>query len=202
MTEQKTRRGLTLYERSPFLSPDLVGTKTRKIANTKGDMMVINNKTDEVVAEVAGFWHAQEVDSTKFVKLYVNGVKAFKELTGAGTKVFEVLYLEVQKNISQDKIYMSFGLVDQETNPMSSATYDRGMRELISKGFVAPMPLVGWFWLNPDFMWNGDRLAFVKAYYRVPKPKTRQSGAQHLAESEARKKRETRSRNKPKAESE
>jgi hypothetical protein len=168
MTEPKTRRGLTLYEKSPFLSPDLVSTKTRKIANKNGDMMVINNKTDEIIAEVAGFWQAHEVDNTKFVKLYVNGVKAFKELTGAGTKVFEVLYLEVQKTISQDKIYLGFSLVDQEANPMSPATYDRGMRELIAKGFMAPTPLVGWYWLNPDFMWNGDRLAFVKAYYRAP----------------------------------
>lgn len=168
MIGKKTRRGLMLYEQSPFLRPGLVATKVRKISNSKGEMMVINGKTDEIVAEVAGFWQAQEVDNTKFVKLYVNGVKAFKELTGAGTKVFEVLYLEVQKNVSQDKIYMGFALVDQETNPMSSATYDRGMRELISKGFLAATPLQGWFWLNPDYLWNGDRLAFVKAYYRAP----------------------------------
>lgn len=168
MTEKaKTRRGLTLYEKNPFLSTALVRMKTKRITNKKGDMMVIKHETNEIVAEVAGFWHAQEVDNTKFVKLYVNGVKTFKELTGAGTRVFEVLYLEVQKAISQDKIYMSFGLVDQEANPMSTATYDRGMRELISKGFLAPTWLVGWFWLNPDYLWNGDRLAFVKAYYRT-----------------------------------
>ena len=39
------------------------------------------------------------------------------------------------------------------------------MRELIDKGFVAPTEAVAWYWLNPDFMWNGDRLAFVQ---RVP----------------------------------
>ena len=38
------------------------------------------------------------------------------------------------------------------------------MRELIEKGFVAATPVQGWFWLNPDFVWNGDRLAFVKDY--------------------------------------
>ena len=169
MTEKlKTRRGLTLHEKNPFLSTMTVGMKTRRITNKNGDMMVISNKTRETVAEVAGFWHAQEVDSTKFVKLYVNGVKVFKELTGAGTRVFEVLYLEVQKAISQDKIYMGFGLVDQEANPMSSATYDRGMRELIAKGFLAATATQGWYWLNPDYLWNGDRLAFVKAYHRTP----------------------------------
>lgn len=166
--KKRTRRGMVLYESNPFISPELVKAKTRKISNQNGEMMVISSGTGEVVADVAGFWQAQEVDSAKFVKLYVNGVKAFKSLTGAGTKVFEVLYMEVQKTIGQAKVYMSLGLVDQRTNPMSSATYDRGMRELISKGFIAPTHLVGWFWLNPDYMWNGDRLAFVKAYYRAP----------------------------------
>lgn len=173
MTDQtKTRRGLTLYEKNPFVNTTFVRSKTKRIANKKGDMMVISQQTNEVIGEVAGFWYAQEVDNTKFVKLYTNGVKAFKELTGASTRVFEVLYLEVQKAICQDKIYMSFALVDQESNPMSASTYDRGMRELIAKGFLAPTQMVGWFWLNPDYMWNGDRLAFVKAYYKAPNQPT------------------------------
>lgn len=106
--------------------------------------------------------------TTQFVKLYVNGVKAFKDLTKAGTKVFEVLYWEVQKNIGHDRIYMSFGLVDQSLNAMSEATYGRGMRDLIAQGFIAPTAQIGLFWLNPDYLWNGDRLAFVKQYWKAP----------------------------------
>ena len=32
--------------------------------------------------------------------------------------------------------------------------------------FVAPTEAVAWYWLNPDFLWNGDRLAFVKTYIK------------------------------------
>lgn len=161
--EQKTRRGVVLYKNNPFVVGGLVKSKTKRLTNKKGDLMVVGD-TGEIVAGVAGFWQAQEVDSTKFVKLYVNGVKAFKDLTGAGTRVFELLYLEVQKNIGQDRIYMSHAIVDQDTNPMSSATYKRGMAELIAKSFLAPTSTQSWYWLNPDFMWNGDRLAFVREY--------------------------------------
>jgi len=101
------------------------------------------------------------------VKLFVRGVKALKELTGAGTKVFEVLYLRVQENIGKDQVYMAFAAVDQALTPMSNPTYDRGMRELIEKGFIAATPMQGVFWLNPSFVWNGDRLAFVKEYRRA-----------------------------------
>ena len=125
--------------------------------------MMVVGETGEIIAPVAGFWQAQEVDAAKFVKLYVNGVRAFKELTNAGTRVFEVLYLEVQKHIGQDRVYLSFTTLDESVK-ISQATFTRGMRELIDKGFVAPTDAVAWYWLNPDYMWNGDRLAFVRTY--------------------------------------
>lgn len=170
MTKQKTRKGQVLYDINPFMSAATVHVTTRRVTNKKGDMMIVSQDGGEIIAPVAGFWQSQEVDSTQFVKLYVNGVKALTDLTRAGTKVFEVLYLEVQKNIGHDRIYMSFGLVDQSLNAMSEATYGRGMRELIAKDFIAPTAQIGWFWLNPDYLWNGDRLAFVKQYWKVPSP--------------------------------
>jgi hypothetical protein len=91
-------------------------------------------------------------------------VKALKELTSSGTRVFEVLYLRVQDNIGKDQVFMAYAAIDQALTPMSAATYDRGMRELIEKSFIAATPVQGWFWLNPDYVWNGDRLAFVKEY--------------------------------------
>jgi hypothetical protein len=165
----KTRRGVAVYQENPFMME--VQTKTRRIMNARGDMMLISNE-GEIVSKVAGFWQAEEVDSTKFVKLFVKGVKALKELTGAGTKVFEVFYLRVQENIGKDQIYMAFAAVDQALTPMSNATYDRGMRELIEKGFIAATPMQGVYWINPSFVWNGDRLAFVKEYCKTSTKKT------------------------------
>jgi hypothetical protein len=168
---QKTRRGVAVYQENPFMVE--VTTKTRRVTNKRGDMMLVSNETGEVQSNIAGFWEAEEVDSTKFVKLFVKGVKALKELTGAGTKVFEVLYLRVQENIGKDQVFMAFAAVDQALTPMSNPTYDRGMREIIEKGFIAATPVQGWYWLNPSFVWNGDRLAFVKEYRRTSnKPKT------------------------------
>jgi hypothetical protein len=160
-----TRRGVSLYEENPFLME--VATRTRRVTNKRGDMMLVNSSTGEMQGNVAGFWEAEEVDSTKFVKLFVQGVKALKELTGAGTKVFEVLYLRVQENIGKDQIFMAFASVDRALTPMSHATYKRGLAELIEKGFVAATPVQGMFWLNPSFVWNGDRLAFVKEYRKT-----------------------------------
>lgn len=164
----KTRRGVTLHDSNPFINPALATFRTRRITNKKGDMMVVSKETDKVVAPIAGFWHAQEVDNAKFVKLYVSGVKAFCDLTGSGTKVFELLYLEVQNNIGKDQIFLSFSRIDQTATPIAPATYKRGIAELIAKGFVAATQTQSLYWLNPDYMWNGDRLAFVREYYKAP----------------------------------
>ena len=156
--------------RAPLLSVRGVKTYYGNIIALKGVDIDVNE--GEIVTNVAGFWEAEEVDATKFVKLFVKGVKALKELTGAGTKVFEVLYLRVQENIGKDQVYMAFAAVDQALTPMSVSTYKRGMAELIEKGFIAATPMQGVFWLNPSFVWNGDRLAFVKEYHKASAKKT------------------------------
>ena len=174
---QKTRRGVTVYEENPFMME--MQTKTRRVTNKRGDMMLVSNE-GEIVSNVAGFWEAEEVDATKFVKLFVKGVKALKELTGAGTKVFEVLYIRVQENIGKDQVLMAFAAVDQALTPMSNPTYDRGMRELIEKGFIAATPVQGMYWLNPSFVWNGDRLAFVKEYRKSSMKKVEKKDTQTI----------------------
>ena len=110
--EPATRRGVVLYPANPFLEAGLVKARMKRITNKRGDMMVMQD-SGEIIAPVAGFWHAEEVDNAKFIKLYVNGVKAFKDLKGPGTKVFELMYLEMQRNIATDRVFMSFSAVDQ-----------------------------------------------------------------------------------------
>lgn len=167
MTHEKTgnptRRGIELYKQNPFLKGAEIATKTRRVTNKRGDMMLVNSGTGEIQTQIAGFWEAEEVDSTKFVKLFVRGVKALAELSNSGTKVFELLYLEMQNNIGKDEVHLSYTDLDENLK-ISRSTFSRGISELIEKRFIAAKPTVGKYWVNPDFIWNGDRLAFVKEY--------------------------------------
>lgn len=161
-----SRRGALKHAVNPFIGSAVANTKTgvRRITDKSGTrMMVVSEATGEIIAP-AGFWQAEEVDRSQFVKLYINGVKAFRDLTSAGTKVFELLYIEVQNGMGKDRIYLSFHTINQAITPMSESTFMRGMRELVAKGFIAESLAPGWYFLNPDYMWNGDRLAFVKEY--------------------------------------
>ena len=172
ISNTKSKRGLTKHDHNPFLLNAARNTKSgvKRIVDKSGNrMMVVAEDTGEVVAP-AGFWQTQEVDKTQFVKLYVNGVKAFRDLSGAGTKVFEVLYLKVQEATGKDFLYISFVEIDQQVTPMSKATFMKGMKELIIKGFIAESMAQNKYYLNPDYMWNGDRLAFVKDYIKKQSP--------------------------------
>ncbi len=155
------------YAENPFLEEKypLVKLKTKRITNNRGGYL-IKNDTGEIVSDLAGFWTAEEVDSTKFVKLYINGVKAFSDLSTKGTKVFEILYYEIQNNIGKDKIYLNFGTLDLSIKISKTTFYD-GLNELVDKKFIAPVENAQhWFWINPDYLWNGDRLSFVKTFLK------------------------------------
>lgn len=168
------RRGHKIYLENPFMTG--VQVKTRRITNKRGNMMLVNADTGEVGANIAGFWETEEVDATRFVKLFINGVKALAELTNAGARVFEYLYLQVQENIGKDQIFLSH-LRMKQVKTISESTYTRGMRELLAKGFVAPTEIQGWFWVNPDYIWNGDRLDFYKRYTKVSDARYRRNQA-------------------------
>lgn len=161
-----SKRGVQRHEKNPFLKDAIENSKTgtRKIANKTGDrFMIISEQTGELIAP-AGFHEIIEVDKTQFVKLYINGVKAFQGLKSAGAKVFEIIYRAVQKCPGQDKIWLHFMEIEQNISPISEATFYRGMRELIDKGFIAESTTPGAYFLNIDYLFNGNRLAFIKEY--------------------------------------
>ena len=160
----RSKRGVR-YPSNPFISTALINTKdgVKRIIDKTGTKMMVVSTSGEILAPV-GFWQTQDVDKTQFVKLYVNGVKAFKDLTSAGTKVFEILYLKVQGSVGKDELWLTFPSIDQNNTPIGETTFYRGMKELLTKSFIAESETPGLYFLNPDYMWNGDRLAFVREY--------------------------------------
>lgn len=172
------------YPTNPYMEKyPLVIPKTKRITNKKGGLMV-KSDSGETVASIAGFWHAEEVDSAQFVKLFINGVRAFSDLSSKGTKVFELMYYEIQNNQGKDKIYLNFQTIDQSITKISRTTFYDGLNELVDKKFLAPTELQNWFWINPDYVWNGDRLSFVKTYIKKQESQIQTRNKKALGESE------------------
>lgn len=163
---KKSRRGVQRHISNPFWAKAAINTKigTKRITNRTGEkMMIVSQETGEIIAP-AGFHEVVEVDKTQFVKLYINGVKAFKGLKASGTAVFEIIYLKVQEHFGQDELYLHFTSIDQNITPMSETTFYRGMKELLEKEFIAESTRPGIYFLNVDYLFSGNKLAFIKEF--------------------------------------
>ena len=110
-----------------------------------------------------GFWWEEEVDTTRFVKLFLDGIKQAAGLSKTGIQVFELVYHEMRANPGSDEIKLNQYVA--KDHGISDRTYQRGVRELLEKEFLYRSPSDGVFFVNIRFMFNGDRLAFVKSYH-------------------------------------
>lgn len=93
------------------------------------------------------------------MKLYLAGLKQAAGLTKAGLVVFELVYNQLRENPGKDTV-----LLDSLSSGLEERTYQRGLRELFEKEFLFRSTNPGLFFVNIRFMFNGDRLAFVKGY--------------------------------------
>jgi DNA-binding transcriptional regulator YhcF (GntR family) len=180
MTEQttKTRRGIETYATNPFLQEFEEETKKRPVFNKVKDSCLTNLKTGEM-QEVA-FTTYKEVSADKFVKIYLDGVRQLTKLNGSGAKIFEILFKAVQGQIGKDWVFMSYKSLAQESVlGISQATYDRGIRELREKGFIKPTNITSCYWINPRYLYNGDRLRLITVY-RKQKESTDQIILNHV----------------------
>lgn len=161
-----TKRGFPVYRTNPSI-PSTEGMETRsKRFHVPGGKaaMIVDNSTGEIKGIGGmGFWWEEEVDSTRFVKLFLDGIKQAAGLSRTGIQVFELVYRQMRANPGSDEIKLNQYVA--KDHGMSDRTYRRGVRELLEKEFLYRSPSDGVFFVNIRFMFNGDRLAFVKSYH-------------------------------------
>src|SRR5215469_10700280 len=161
-----TKRGFPVYRTNPSV-PHSNGLPTRtKRINVPGGKgaVIVDNTTGELKGIGGmGFWWEEEVDTSRFVKLFLDGIKQAAGLSKTGMSVFELVYHEMRQHPGSDEIKLNQYVA--RDHGLSDRTYQRGVRELLEKEFLYRSPSEGVFFVNIRFMFNGDRLAFVKSYH-------------------------------------
>jgi hypothetical protein len=160
------KRGVPMYRTNPSV-PDADSIKKQRRVRFGDDKkgFVVDTASGEVLSVGgAGFYEFEEVDNTRFVKLFLEGIKQATGLSKAGLAVFELVYHQVQKNPGTDEIKISHFLASD--SGINERAYRRGIKELIDREFLFKSLMDGVFFVNIRYMFNGDRLAFVKGYQR------------------------------------
>lgn len=132
---------------------------------------LINTITGEIHG-IAAIHQIEEKDDEEFVKVFAAGLSATYELTGTAKRVFETILQHYQAEPMGKKRYAeSVSLfwhqdkINGKEADMSVYTFNRGLRELLDKGFLAPKaPSV--FWVNHAMFFKGNRVLFIKEYRR------------------------------------
>lgn len=176
--DTKTRKKTVRYEANPFVEGMVVPVKGQRVRISRlgRDVnILVNQSTGEIQGtHVTTF---KRVDGEQFVKLFTANIALTFELGASGIKAFGVLAWILQdKSISKDLVPLDRFVLDdflkaQDTKlSLSQATFARGLSELEKAKIIAKHVRQGWYFINPNFVFNGDRIAFTTVIERKPNP--------------------------------
>jgi hypothetical protein len=161
-------------DQNPFVRGSQIRTET-KLIRTKGaeKKSLMDADTGEVIG--ASLIHTfEEKDEEHFVKIFAEGVKAAFELSRTAARVFQVVLGAYQREKMTGGFSDSISLfwfgdgIDGHSIGMSEFTFRRGLKELLSKGFLFPRK-PNEYWVNPALFFKGNRVAFLKEYRLKPR---------------------------------
>ena len=154
---------------NPLIEPQQITTKRRFVRSGRADEL-ISASTGEVHS-IATIHQVEERDDAEFVKVFAAGVAASYELTKTGQRVFQVILDQYQRTPMSrgfadyvNLLWFDQGIEGRDVG-MSAKTFQRGLKELLAKRFIAPKDGVA-FWTNPSLFFKGNRVMFIKEYRR------------------------------------
>lgn len=160
---------LKRYERNPFtigMTVPIRGKQIKLSALGKDDNILVNQTTGELHGTHVITY--KKVDSEQFVKLFTANIGLTFNLNSAGIKSFNVLMWAIQhKALGKDIVLLDSYLLEdflKSHNPslkLSSTTFKRGLTELEKAQLIAKGIRKGWYYINLNFCFNGDRIAFT-----------------------------------------
>lgn len=155
-------RQLPRYEYNPFVFPE-----DRAVTIQKGsDGKIISNGNESDPFKVKGMVRVREVDNEKFVKIYTNHISMWFELSSAGQRVLQYIMTILPRDT--DKINFNLGRAMAYTGYSSTVSLYEGLAELIKQKIIARTENPGLYFINPRFLFNGDRVVFAEAIMRNP----------------------------------
>ena len=181
MTPSLSKKGIEMrlgirYKSNPFINEMVINTKAKQVRVSAygrdggSGMDLVNRDTGEIRGTHIVTY--KRVDEEQFVKLFTAQVGAIFDLKAAGIKALTVLMWAVQyKAMGRDVVCLDrFTLDDflgESSLTLSKATYQRGINELEKAQIIAKTQKKGDYFINPNFLFNGDRVAFTTALEKV-----------------------------------
>lgn len=144
------------------------GTKITGFAKARHELL--NTETGETTNTGAIVGTTKTVDKEEFIKFFGSGlVEAFSLSKTAKDVFLTIMHAYMEKNTvtgKPDQIFLTYNMAKDELGyKKSRSTFTSGINELCYKEFMAPIKSRdGFFWLNPNLFYKGDRMIIAKEY--------------------------------------
>lgn len=165
-TYKKLDAPAIIYEFNPSIKEVNLATRKRKnFINGSKAMIVTDLTTGEQMPAGVTFVDQKEVDTEQFIKLYTLGVDELMNLSGAGLKVFKIIYYMMLESPNSDRVTLDLNaLIHRKIWTWSQPTFNTGVNELLVKTVIFKALESAQYFINLKFFFNGDRINIVKSY--------------------------------------
>lgn len=153
---------------NPFMAGAELRTSTKVVRTRAAPRDLMDPDTGEIVGKTV-IHTIEERDEEQFVKVFADGVRAAFDLSKTAARVFNAVLAEYQSSrmtggyADSVTLYVDDKGLNGRAIDMSEKSFQRGLKELLAKGFLAPK-VPTQFWVNPALFFKGDRVAFLKEY--------------------------------------
>jgi len=147
MKKRYVKREIEAQSKNPWADDLAITLKSKeKITAIGKSSSVVDTRTGEVLENTVAMVSKKLVDKEEFVKIFEGGIFHIFGLKKSSKDLFQmILRLYLRQAMTPEMVYFNLKM------------------ELINKGFLAEVKnRSGWFWVNPNMFFKGDRLKIIQ----------------------------------------
>lgn len=162
------------YENNPFIENAIhtinsnTSTKKQFMRGDRGIQSQVINQEGELVGQSI-FVRMVELDEDKFAKIYLAELGILWDMKKPALKLFSYVMTVLIPN--RDDFFLSPTKAMEYTGYRTKTALNNAISQLLELGVMARSIEDNWFYINPLFVFNGNRVTFAKTYIRKQKPK-------------------------------
>jgi len=163
ISPQMQAQNLTKQERyteNPFIQDTILSVEQRKEYYKNPDEKIVNVKTGELSAMpiVARF---RKVENEQFIKIYTGTISSWFDLSRRAQKVLVYIITSLAKDA--DYVLIDWNRLCDVSGYNSHRPIYAGLAELCEKDIIARGIKPGFYFINPNYLFNGNRMVLVEA---------------------------------------
>lgn len=157
------------FETNPFLKGMEIRTRKRQIGLSTSEKkanenLLVNRITgDTEYTQIVSY---RQVDESEFIKIFSRNIALTFNLESAGVKALNVLIFAVQNYaIGKDVIPLGKKILNEFQKEfdlkLAEKTFRHGITNLVENQIIAKTMYRGEYFINPNFIFNGNRLTLI-----------------------------------------